>query len=67
MPIRFDLSYRERDDLVHDIANKPGIALKLGFARPVIIHRAVLGSVERFIAILTEHTAGKWPFFVSPR
>jgi len=26
-----------------------------------------LGSIERFIAILTEHTAGKWPFFVSPR
>jgi len=61
MPIRFDLSYREKDDLVHDIPNKPG------FARPVIIHRAVLGSCERFIAILTEHTAGKWPFFVSPR
>jgi threonyl-tRNA synthetase len=46
---------------VHDIENKPG------FARPVMIHRAVLGSVERFIAILCEHTAGKWPFFVSPR
>ena len=31
--------------------------------RPVMIHRAVLGSVERMIAILTEHYAGKWPFF----
>lgn len=41
--------------------------LKPGFARPVIIHRAILGSVERFVAILIEHLAGKWPFFVSPR
>ena len=32
-----------------------------------MIHRAVLGSVERMIAILTEHYAGKWPFFLSPR
>lgn len=36
-------------------------------ARPVMIHRAILGSVERMIAILTEHTAGKWPFWISPR
>ena len=42
-------------------------ALKPGFARPVMIHRAILGSVERFFAILTEHLAGKWPFFLSPR
>lgn len=35
--------------------------------RPVIIHRAILGSVERMIAILCEHTAGKWPFWLSPR
>jgi len=35
--------------------------------RPVMIHRAILGSVERMIAILTEHTAGKWPFWLSPR
>lgn len=41
--------------------------LKPGYARPVMIHRAVLGSVERFMAILIEHTAGKWPFFLSPR
>jgi len=34
---------------------------------PVIIHRAILGSVERMIAILVEHTAGKWPFWISPR
>jgi threonyl-tRNA synthetase len=41
--------------------------LKPGFHRPVIIHRAILGSLERFIAILTENTAGKWPFWISPR
>jgi threonyl-tRNA synthetase len=41
--------------------------LKPGFARPVIIHRAVLGSLERFIAILIEHLGGKWPFWLSPR
>lgn len=35
--------------------------------RPVIIHRAILGSVERVIAILTESYAGKWPFWLSPR
>ena len=38
-----------------------------GSERPVLIHRAVLGSVERMIAILCEHYAGKWPFFLSPR
>jgi len=35
--------------------------------RPVIIHRAVLGSVERMIAILTENYGGKWPLWLSPR
>lgn len=39
----------------------------LGCARPVMIHRAIYGSFERFIAILTEHFAGKWPFWLSPR
>jgi threonyl-tRNA synthetase len=41
--------------------------LKPGFRRPVIIHRAILGSIERFTAILIEHLGGKWPFFLSPR
>jgi len=36
-------------------------------ARPVMVHRAILGSVERMTAILTEHFAGKWPFWLSPR
>lgn len=38
-----------------------------GMARPVMIHRAIIGSFERFIAILCEHFAGKWPFWLSPR
>jgi len=41
--------------------------LRHGYERPVIIHRAIMGSVERFMAILIEHLAGKWPFFLSPR
>jgi hypothetical protein len=52
---------REHTDDQYDVPNKPG------FARPVIIHRAIFGSLERFIAILCEHTAGKWPFFVNPK
>lgn len=36
-------------------------------ATPVIIHRAILGSLERMMGILIEHTAGRWPFFLSPR
>uniref|UniRef100_A0A8R1DTW6 BTB domain-containing protein n=1 Tax=Caenorhabditis japonica TaxID=281687 RepID=A0A8R1DTW6_CAEJA len=35
--------------------------------RPVMVHRAVLGSVERMTAILTESFGGKWPFWLSPR
>ncbi|KAF2096349.1 threonyl-tRNA synthetase [Rhizodiscina lignyota] len=49
---------------------KPDLFLKEvspGCARPVMIHRAIYGSFERFIAILTEHFAGKWPFWLSPR
>lgn len=38
-----------------------------GRARPVMIHRAIVGSFERFMAILIEHFAGKWPFWLSPR
>jgi threonyl-tRNA synthetase len=41
--------------------------IKHNFARPVIIHRAILGSLERFIAILIEHIGGKWPFWINPR
>jgi len=52
LPIRFNLNY------IGDDGEK---------RRPVIIHRAILGSVERMIAILTESSAGKWPFWLSPR
>jgi len=46
LPERFNLKYRSSDEAV--------------LSRPVIIHRAILGSLERFIAIITEHFAGKW-------
>ncbi|MCJ1314447.1 threonyl-tRNA synthetase [Agyrium rufum] len=38
-----------------------------GRARPVMLHRAIIGSFERFMAVITEHFAGKWPFWLSPR
>lgn len=38
-----------------------------GLVTPVIIHRAILGSFERFMALLMEHYDGKWPFWLSPR
>lgn len=38
-----------------------------GRARPVVIHRAIIGSFERFFGILIEHFGGKWPFWLSPR
>lgn len=41
--------------------------LKTGYSRPVMIHRAILGSVERIIAMLCESYKGKWPFWLSPR
>ena len=41
--------------------------IKPGFKRPIMIHRAVFGSLERCIAILCEHFGGKWPFWLSPR
>lgn len=41
--------------------------LKPGFKRPIMIHRAIFGSLERCIAILCEHFGGKWPFWLSPR
>ncbi|KIY49829.1 tars protein [Fistulina hepatica ATCC 64428] len=57
LPESFNLKYRGPDDADTDKAP----------TRPVMIHRAILGSLERFIAILTEHFAGKWPFWLSPR
>ncbi|CAI6339015.1 unnamed protein product [Periconia digitata] len=50
-----------------DLAIKKTPAPQPGYARPVMIHRAIYGSFERFIGILTEHFAGRWPFWISPR
>ncbi len=51
LPERFDLEYTGSDNQKH---------------RPVMIHRAPFGSMERFVAILTEHTAGKFPLWLTP-
>lgn len=51
MPERFDLTYTGADGEKH---------------RPVMIHRVIFGSIERFIAILTEHFAGAFPLWLSP-
>lgn len=53
LPSRFNLSYVAEDENKRE--------------RPVMIHRAILGSVERMFAILLEHYKGKWPFWLSPR
>jgi threonyl-tRNA synthetase len=53
LPIRFNLKYRSE--------------IEGEFKRPVIIHRAIYGSIERFTAILIEHFAAKFPFWISPR
>lgn len=63
LPIRFDLRYTTSEE--HDLEQDKAGAEH--FERPVMIHRAILGSVERFAAVLLEHTAGKWPFWLSPR
>ena len=51
MPERFELAYIAADNAEH---------------RPVMIHRALLGSLERFIGILTEHYAGEFPVWLAP-
>ncbi|KAF9175549.1 threonyl-tRNA synthetase [Mortierella sp. AD011] len=55
LPERFNLQYRNSGGESSD------------FSRPIIIHRAMLGSLERMIAILTENCAGHWDFWLSPR
>ena len=51
MPQRFDLKYIGADNAEH---------------RPVVIHRAIFGSIERFIAIILEHYAGAFPLWLAP-
>ncbi|KAF9677532.1 hypothetical protein SADUNF_Sadunf08G0117400 [Salix dunnii] len=53
LPDRFKLEYSAEDEAKSET--------------PVMIHRAILGSVERMFAILLEHYKGKWPFWISPR
>lgn len=52
---------------VADDNDAPSDELPPDFARPVMVHRAMLGSVERMFAVLLEHYGGKWPFWLSPR
>jgi len=61
LPDRFNLRYRGPE--------MPGENNAAGsqFHRPVMIHRAILGSLERFLAIIIENTAGRWPFWLAPR
>jgi threonyl-tRNA synthetase len=56
LPIRFNLEY-----------NTGSKEKGKEFARPVMVHRAMLGSVERMFAVLCEHYGGKWPLWLSPR
>ena len=51
LPERFNLTYKGSDDKEH---------------RPIMIHRAPFGSMERFVAVLLEHTGGKFPLWLSP-
>lgn len=51
LPERFDLEYTGADNQKH---------------RPIMIHRAPFGSMERFVAVLIEHTAGKFPLWLTP-
>ena len=51
LPMRFEISYEGKDGRKHT---------------PVMLHRAILGSMERFIGILTEHYNGKFPLWLSP-
>lgn len=66
LPQQFKLSYRSGENVTageREAAPKDGpaeAAEDKDRKRPVMIHRAIMGSVERFTAILTEHFAGKW-------
>ncbi|OMH86063.1 putative threonine-tRNA ligase, mitochondrial [Zancudomyces culisetae] len=59
--IQLDFQLPERFNLYY--SNADGSAK----SRPVIIHRAVLGSLERMMALLIEYYEGRWPFWISPR
>ena len=67
LPKRFKLRYVAGKDETIAEKDAEDTDLPEGYTRPVMIHRAILGSVERMFAVLTEHYAGKWPFWLSPR
>lgn len=72
LPQRFNLSYSapapelERTGSVTE-ETSPELLAQTGPVTPVIIHRAILGSLERFLALLIEHYDGKYPFWLAPR
>ncbi|KAF2112098.1 hypothetical protein BDV96DRAFT_498529 [Lophiotrema nucula] len=66
LPQRFDLQYQASPE---ELQTEPQFSggLDASNRRPVIVHRAIYGSLERFMALLIEHYAGKYPFWLSPR
>jgi threonyl-tRNA synthetase len=65
---RFDLQYQASpEELEAGSQVSMDAGLDASLRRPVIIHRAIYGSIERFMALLIEHYAGKYPFWLSPR
>lgn len=68
LPQRFDLQYQASpEELEAGVQSSGDKDIDLLNRRPVIIHRAIYGSLERFMALLIEHYAGKYPFWLSPR
>ncbi|KAJ6189577.1 hypothetical protein N7519_004485 [Penicillium mononematosum] len=69
-PINFKMEYMTKEQSQTEQPKEGetrGDELAPGRARPVVIHRAIIGSFERFLGILIEHFGGKWPFWISPR
>lgn len=70
LPQRFGLEYRSPapEQEAKGISTSDAELLsQSGMVTPVIIHRAILGSLERFMALLIERYQGHWPFWLSPR
>ena len=68
LPQRFDLQYQASpEELEAGPVSAGDTNLPSTMRRPVIVHRAIYGSLERFMALLIEHYAGKFPLWLSPR
>jgi threonyl-tRNA synthetase len=68
LPQRFDLQYQASpEEIEKGSQTSMDAGLDPAYRRPVIVHRAIYGSIERFMALLIEHYAGKYPFWLSPR